>query len=225
MKAKTLISFLSLLLIGISFNAGAHPSNAHRIYNRFVDDVVIVKTSDGFGTGVIFDDHILTCAHIVEREAYDTTYHDSCGVSLFTVDSMMVVDSNITIYFFDGISVPGSVMKYDHEKDLAEISVPILPLARSLTLGSNPMIGDNVFQIGHPAGAFFSYSEGKVMYPARRMKGIIMFQLDMTAYPGSSGSPIFNSKGELVGMYDSMFPQTSIGFAISVNEIQEFLDE
>lgn len=192
-------------------------------YNHFVENVVIVETASGYGTGTIIGDHILTCAHVVEEQSTSVTI-DSSG-NLLIGPTLITVDSIVKIIFSDGLSIDGYVIKSDHKKDLAEISIASHPPCRSIKIGRCPKVGDKLFEIGHPQGMFYSYSEGKVMYPRRNLDGVEMIQMDLTSYFGSSGSPIFNSKGELVGVTDAIIKGTSITFAISADEIKEFLIE
>lgn len=170
------------------------------LYDDLIDDVVIVSDSVGMGTGMLIGDDILTCNHVVAE------------------------DSFVTITFSDGTSVRGTVSKRNVKKDLALISIPSHPKAKSLRLHKGyPEVASKIFQIGHPAGLIFSESEGKISYPIRYVDNIKMIQIDMTTYAGNSGSPVFNEKGEVVGMTERYLKGTSIAFAISSEEINDFL--
>lgn len=92
-------------------------------------------------------------------------------------------------------------------------------------------VGQDVFAIGHPQGLYWSYTEGVISQIRPRYKwkmGGILYQATVlqtqTAISyGSSGGPLINSKGNLVGIISNMTPgQAGFNFAISAHELVKF---
>lgn len=168
-------------------------------YEKLVPTVVRVDTLQGAGTGVILNGHILTCAHVVGNS------------------------KTVFITFHDGSHDVGEVVKVDKKKDLALIRAN-LPQVRRLELYRGQLHwSDQVFQIGHPAMLMFSIAWGRVMYPHRFIGEVEELQLDITTVPGNSGSPVFNSHLEMVGLTHSGLQGSGISFAIPASTIVEFL--
>lgn len=98
------------------------------------------------------------------------------------------------------------VLARDELSDVAILDVPGLT-ALPLRLEPRSFVGERVAVISHPNGRFYRLSEGIV---ARRFveieKGRHVPRLAITAEfaPGSSGAPVFNSRGAVIGMVRSV---------------------
>lgn len=146
----------------------------------------------GFASGVLIsaEGHILTSAHVV-RSLRETT-----------------------IRLADGREYTGRVIGLDSVSDIAllKIDAARLPIAR---IGDPHAlnVGDWVSAVGAPFGLEASVTAGIVS--ARRAMpgggGLEMIQTDVAVNPGSSGSPLFNLHGEVVGI-NSMVYTTSGGY-------------
>src|SRR5579871_6375535 len=114
--------------------------------------------------------------------------------------------SNVTVTFADGRTAEGTVAGTDIDGDLAVIqvdtgSVPVLPWAADV-----PALGTPVFGLANPGGrglrATFGFVSG-VDRSFRGPRGVrITGSLEHTAplLPGSSGGPVLNSAGQLLGI-------------------------
>ena len=60
--------------------------------------------------------------------------------------------------------------------------------------------GDGVFAVGNPLGLERSVSQGIVSTRNRNIEGLIYLQTDAAINPGNSGGPLFNLRGEVVGV-------------------------
>lgn len=89
-------------------------------------------------------------------------------------------------------------------------------------------VGQDVFAIGHPEGLYWSYTEGVISQIRPRYKwqaGEDLFQATIvqtqTAISyGSSGGPLINKDGKLVGLISTMITgQAGFNFAIAVHEL------
>ncbi|MFT7158310.1 MAG: serine protease Do [Parvicella sp.] len=77
-------------------------------------------------------------------------------------------------------------------------------------------IGEKVFAIGNPKGLEHTLSEGIVS--GYREGGLIQITAEITN--GSSGGPLFNSKGEVMGITTSGFDEANLNFAIDVRLLE-----
>ena len=95
----------------------------------------------------------------------------------------------------------GLVIGRDAVRDVAVISVATG--RQGLPLGAAPALGAEVWAIGAPLGIEFSVTEGRVSALARQVEAavpILMLQHDAAVNPGSSGGPLVDAQGALVGM-------------------------
>lgn len=74
--------------------------------------------------------------------------------------------------------------------------VPTLQIAE----GSKPTVGDKVYTIGSPKGLEASLSEGIISGKRELAPGISCLQTTAPISPGSSGGPLLNSAGEVIGV-------------------------
>lgn len=106
--------------------------------------------------------------------------------------------------------------------DAANLSPADLGDSDSLT------VGDTVYAVGNPLGDLdFSMSTGHVSALDRVIKtdenvdSINMFQIDAAVNSGNSGGPVYNTRGEVIGVVTAKYSDTGvegIGFAIPIND-------
>ena len=121
----------------------------------------------------------------------------------------------------NGSSKKHSIKGYfqiDKINDLAILSVPTLtaqPLAIS-TL-DKPEIGEKIYAIGNPKGLSGTISEG-IVSGIRSMENKSLIQITAPISPGSSGGPVINNKGEVIGVaVGTLTSGQNLNFAIPVN--------
>lgn len=85
---------------------------------------------------------------------------------------------------------------------------PFLPISNVL-----PNIGDNVFAIGNPKGLESTLSTG-IVSSLRDENTLIQTTAEITN--GSSGGPLFNMKGEVIGITSSGMGEANLNFAINI---------
>jgi len=128
----------------------------------------------------------------------------------------------------------GKVIKTSKRKDLAMIEVKGLPTnLRSVSYGSykNVRIGETVFAIGHPDGLLWSFTNGMVSQirpnhnwrykSSSHYANVIQTQTPIN--PGNSGGPLFNKRKKLVGINTFTAEGENLNFAISVDDLKEFI--
>lgn len=113
-------------------------------------------------------------------------------------------DEGAGVRLFDGrVFAIEEVVASDRFSDLAVVRIQAEDLP-ALALAENVEIGEEILTISHPVGNFYTLSTGLVSNKvARRMRsGKLRREFTITAdfAKGSSGGPILNRKGEVVGM-------------------------
>ena len=95
-----------------------------------------------------------------------------------------------------------------------------------MTLGGSDgvAVGDHVFAIGSPLGLERTVTEGIVSTTTREVQGNLYLQTTAQINPGNSGGPLFNLRGEVVGVINmKLMLGEGIGFAIPVDSVRYFL--
>ena len=135
----------------------------------------------------------------------------------------------------DGRSYPARVLGSDPATDIAVLRVEGAPRLPSVVLGTSASlrVGDWVVAIGTPAGLGQSASTGIVAAKGRGSLGLYadsyidFIQLDAALAPGNSGGPLFNLRGEVVGVNTAVaaLPGRGPGFAIPIDQIKRILPQ
>ncbi len=165
----------------------------------------------GLGSGVVINDKgdILTSLHVVESA------------------------TDIKVTFADGTESSAVIIASQPENDIAVLSALTPPeQIVPATLG-NPgslRVGDETFAVGNPLGLYGSMSAGVISGLNRtyapkdseqRLEGLIQF--DAAVNPGSSGGPLLNRYGQVIGIVTALVNPSGqdafsgIGFAVPIN--------
>lgn len=147
--------------------------------------VVTILTGSGSGTGFLVstDGYVLTDAHVVGD------------------------DKNVRIRWPDGLEGAGTVERIAKNRDVALVKTDArgrTPLA----INRGPLTpGDRVYAIGSPMGKNFEGTVSSGVISADRIKdGLRYVQSDVTVSHGSSGGPLLDEHGAVVGLTDLIFP-------------------
>jgi len=121
----------------------------------------------------------------------------------------------LRIRFANGREASARILGYDLRTDIALLRLDVHGLsAARLGDPAELSVGDGVFAIGAPFGLERSVTAGIVSAKSRYLPvggGLPMIQTDVAINPGSSGSPLFSLRGELVGI-NSMMMSSSGGY-------------
>lgn len=179
------------------------------------EGVVLVQTPAGLGSGFLINSrgYCITNYHVIERETRVavTLFHRGAAGE-FTrrrIDDVKIIALNPFL-------------------DLALLQVPQQPDIpfRPVYLSGDDeeKEGDEVFAIGNPLGLERSVSRGIVSTRNRSFQGLVYIQTTTQINPGNSGGPLFNARGEVVGVTNmkAIFGE-GIGFAIPVSYLKHFL--
>ena len=105
------------------------------------------------------------------------------------------------VRFRGGGWLTAEVLATDEEADLAVLRVDAgdrtpAPVASALELS----VGDPLLTVGTPRELAFTVQSGNVSYVGRRFDGVRYLQTDLPANPGSSGGPVVDEDGRVIGV-------------------------
>ena len=158
----------------------------------------------GMGSGFIIsnDGVILTNAHVVDGA------------------------SEVTVKLTDKREFKAKVIGADRQSDIAVLKIDARDLP-TVKLGNpaDSRVGDWVLAIGSPFGFENSATSGIVSAKARTLPDggayVPFIQTDVAVNPGNSGGPLFNLKGEVIGINSQIYSQTGgyqgLSFAIPID--------
>jgi len=180
--------------------------------------VVYIYTSGGFGSGVVVDKQnglIVTNQHVVEG-------FDEVGVIFQVIDDNSLRDQRVYM---------GDVETTVTEHDLALIRLRNIPESLSaFPLGDPGALekGMTVHAIGHPEGLLWTYTKGYVshirpryVWEEGRVADVIQSQTPISS--GSSGGPLFDDRGQLMGINTYGMSHSGHNLSISVNHVKELI--
>lgn len=154
----------------------------------------------------------------------------------YIVTNFHVVESakTLTVIMNNEDEYSATVVGYDASNDFALIKINATGLT-PVKLGDSDdlIVGDQVCAIGNPLGEMTnSLTVGYISVKDRGVtieNSIInMLQTDTAINPGNSGGPLFNMKGEVIGITTAKSTGDaveSIGFAIPINDVAEMISE
>jgi len=120
----------------------------------------------------------------------------------------------------------GRVLAIDHTLDLALITSDAqYDQAISIADGRNLLdMGEQVYSLGCPGSQGIEAAAGVINGPPRRANGQPLWQVNMKVVPGSSGRPVFDSRGTFVALVKGRYRGVAnVGFLIPLETIIHFL--
>jgi serine protease Do len=154
------------------------------------------------------------------------------GVILTNAHVVKNADS-ITVRLQDKRELPAKLVGLDERSDVAVLKVEAngLPVAR---LGNSDQleVGEWVLAIGSPFGLDFTATQGIVSALARNLPDetyVPFIQTDAAVNPGNSGGPLFNTRGEVIGINSQIYSRSGgymgLSFAIPINTVTQVADQ
>lgn len=187
-----------------------------QIKGSVTPEAVYAKSKASVVTILTFDANRAPLAQgsgfIVGKNRVATNYHVVAG------------STSASIIFDDGsMALVTSVISGSEPKDLVIIETetgnrPALPLGDELQL----KVGETIYAIGTPKGLSASLSNGLVS-GFRQDEGQFLIQITAPISSGSSGGPLLNAQGQVVGITTARLKDGSFGFATGVGDLKHLL--
>jgi peroxiredoxin/V8-like Glu-specific endopeptidase len=213
MKRYCTLSAL-ILTAALSLVSCSTPPAYYDNVKKVFPAVVRVVTGDKMGSGVVVtkEGYVLTGQHVVGN------------------------DKTATVQFNSGTSYQGTVITADQARDLAVIKLPENASGYPYAFLGNSnesnalQTGSPVLVIGYPAGndiKNLSLTTG-VLCAFPRMQSVSYLQSEAKVSAGSSGGPMTNSAGEVIGIINSQYTNMEgrcATFATASSEAKSLLDQ
>ena len=157
-----------------------------------------------------------------EKTAYGSAFFISKDGYLLTNRHVIDDASRITITLNDRRELDATLVGSDERTDIALLKVNGASFPELKIGDSNQLkVGEPVLAIGSPFGFDYSASAGIVSAKSRNMSGetsVPFIQTDAALNPGNSGGPLFNQRGEVVGVNSRIFSGTGgyMGLSFSI---------
>jgi len=181
---------------------------------HYSPSVVLVKTASGLGSGFFINEkgYLITNFHVIAGEKH-------IAVTQFLLEGKVLrrivhkeVEIVATAPFHDLV-----VLR------LKEFDTQITPVV--FAPEEKLEIGETVFAIGNPLGLERTVTEGVLSQTHRNFGGILYLQVDAPVNPGNSGGPLFNARGQVVGIINMGVPtMEGLNFAIPARHAKYILD-
>jgi serine protease Do len=145
----------------------------------------------------------------------------------------VVADADeVTVKMQDRREYRAKVLGSDPKTDVAVLKIdaknlPVVPLGSTRNL----QVGEWVMAIGSPYGLESTVTAGVVSAKGRRLDdgGVQFIQTDVAVNPGNSGGPLFNTRGEVVGINSQIFSQSGgyqgLSFSIPIDVAVRMKDQ
>ncbi len=208
-------------------------------------------TADGLTPGQVYAQNRRSVVCITATKTADiygqTTEATSLGSGFiisedgYIVTNRHVIDgaTKLTVTTEDDAEYTAALIGYDDRNDFALLKIEATGLA-FVKLGSSDdlIVGDQVVAVGNALGQLSnSLTVGYISAKDRDIRNdgtvISMLQTDAAINSGNSGGPLFNMKGEVIGITTSKYSGQSasgvniegIGFAVPIDEVKSLINE
>ena len=183
---------------------------------RFGPAVVIVSSPGGMGSGFFVNrkGYLITNYHVIMKQKH-------LAVTRFVKEDKILrkaIYRDVKIVALDPFH-DLAVLRVDPRAEDGEI-VPVI-----FANAEKTRPGETVFVIGNPMGLERTVTEGIISQAARNFEGKLYIQIDAAVNPGNSGGPLFNRRGQVIGVCNmgAIYLQ-GLNFAIPTRHVTYLLD-
>lgn len=201
-------------------SSGAAKLSYNEIFQKCSPSVVGIKSFDGkssdsysWGSGIVVssDGYILTNTHVIDE------------------------GERATVQLYDGSTCAAKLVAADSQSDVAILKIEKTGLTPAVFASSkNIRTGDEVCAIGNPLSPDYSLTmtSGIISATSREVSynGAVMklLQTDTSINEGNSGGPLFNDRGQVIGITNMKIVSSfsnieGIGFAIPSDTLQSIV--
>ena len=180
--------------------------------------VALIQTPIGLGSGFVIhrDGYVVTNDHVIAGE-------HRISVTIFRKN-----ENELTKVTYENVRIVAT--SSDLDLALLKIESESEEIFDTVTLAADDNAlrdGQTVFAIGSPLGLDRTVSEGIISIANRVIGGRLYLQTTTQINPGNSGGPLFNLRGEVVGVNNmkiAAIGAEGLGFSISLRVLKSFLD-
>ena len=189
--------------------------NVRELVQQLGEAVVQIRTPSGLGSGFIINEegYLITNFHVIENETQLSVevYHQrSRQLERKSYKQVRIIAMN---KFADL-----ALLKIE-DKDARAFAWVLLGDSDNLS------VGERVFAVGSPLGLERTVTEGIISTKTSELQGDLYLQTTAQINPGNSGGPLFNLRGEVVGVTNMKINFVEgLGFAIPVENVKYFLN-
>jgi serine protease Do len=186
-------------------------AEAARLY---APSVVLVKTASGLGSGFF-----------INKQGYlITNFHVIAGEKKISVTQFLQENKVLRRIVHKEVEIVATAPFHDLVVlRLEDFDTEITPVI--FAPEENMNIGETVFAIGNPLGLERTVTEGVLSQTHRNFGGILYLQVDAPVNPGNSGGPLFNARGQVIGIINMGVPSMEgLNFAIPARHAKYILE-
>jgi S1-C subfamily serine protease len=172
--------------------------------DRVAQAVVTVRTNSGHGSGFFIGNkgYIISNEHVVSGAKF------------------------VKIITSTGREILGEVVRTDKARDLSLITVGEARIGLPLNKSSG-IVGQDVYAAGSPLLESFNLTITKGIYSSLRVsdRGFELIQSDVQVAPGSSGGPLLDENGNVIGVTVSGIGRGEMGinFFVPAKDLEKYL--
>lgn len=180
-------------------------TSAKVIYRQSEQSVFLIYTNDSTGSP-----NALGSGFLVSPRTIVTNAH--------------VIAEGNPVLAVGPVRIPLKILRTDDQNDLAVLSVDADLTSKPLGLSKEPVSpGEQIYAIGNPEGLEKTISQG-IVSGLRVRQGRDLLQITSPISHGSSGGPILNVKGEVIGVAVGMLEDgQNLNFAVPVEKLEALL--
>ena len=180
-------------------------SDASALYQASEQSIFLIYLNDASGKPTAFGSGFVVGLHEIITNAH-------------------VVAGGKPVIAVGPVRIPATVVKIDEKIDLALLRVTVDLTSKPLVTSSKTVeTGARVFVIGNPEGLEKTLSEGLVS-GLRDFDGRKLLQITNPISPGSSGGPVLNQQGEVIGVTVLTFKEgQNLNFAVPGEVLRDFM--
>ena len=198
-----------------TYNTPPAEQSVRDLVTKLGEGVVQVRTPGGLGSGFILNDegYLITNFHVIEGET-------QISVEVYHQKGSLLERTS-----FKQIRIVA--MNKFADLALLQITDKDAPKFKNVRLGDADVlaVGERVFAIGSPLGLERTVTEGIISTKTRELGGELYLQTTAQINPGNSGGPLFNLRGEVIGVTNMKITfGEGLGFAIPVEAVKFFLN-
>ena len=206
---KWLLPFISLVLFLFCGMTAANAQSPQQIAKKALASTVLLVMEDTKGQPLS-----LSSGFFVRNGQVATNLHVVKGASR----GYAKLVGQKTKYDIEGITA------VDAERDLVILKISV-PEAQVISLGDSDtvQVGSPIYAVGNPRGLEGTFSQG-IISSIRTVGTDKILQLTAPISPGSSGGPVLNNKGQVIGVSVATFRGgQNLNFAIPSNYLKKLM--